>query len=276
MRKLLDELYEKIRSCEVEKLKNKKEIEKIKNEIEEVSISLNSSNNLSKLEKMKQQMNLLYLQNKLELAEMKEKNSLNSELINFQEEVISKIRKIEDTIYISIRFNDLQYVNVLEKMRANKVKDIYNISEIKNYFNNNISSNNKKIDLEIMPEFKSIYEYYKKINDVENELLISINNEIKNIDEKIEKQKRIYRDSNTLTTEMYKKSISILKEEKNNLLKPRLERLQLLEELIDEMAAEVIREDMKKNNVTLSEFVKGMRYFKPEDEEKIEDFEIVD
>ena len=92
----------------------------------------------------------------------------------------------------------------------------------------------------------------------------------------IEKQKRIYRDSNTLTTEIYKKSISILKEEKNNLLKPRLERLQLLEELIDEMAAEVIREDMKKNNVTLSEFVKGMRYFKPEDEEKIEDFEIVD
>ena len=267
MRKLLDELYEKIRSCEVEKLKTKKEIEKIKNEIEEVSISLNSSNNLSKLEKMKQQMNLLYLQNKLELAEMKEKNSLNSELINFQEEVISKIRKIEDTIYISIRFNDLQYVNVLEKMRANKVKDIYNVSEIKNYFNNNISSNDKKIDLEIMPEFKSIYEYYKKINDVENELLISINNEIKNINEKIDKQKRIYRDSNTLTTEMYKKSVNVLVEERKNLLKPRLERLQLLEELIDEMAAEVIREDMKKNNVTLPEFVKGMRYFKPEDEE---------
>ena len=41
----------------------------------------------------------------------------------------------------------------------------------------------------------------------------------------------------------------------------------MLEELIDEMAAEVIREDMKKNNVTLPEFVKGMRYFKPEDEE---------
>ena len=275
MRKLLDELYENIRSCEVEKLKNKKEIEKIKNEIEEVSISLNSSNNLSKLEKMKQQMNLLYLQNKLELAEMKEKNSLNSELTNFQEEVTSKIRKIEDTIYISIRFNDLQYVNVLEKMRANKVKDIYNISEIKNYFNNNISSNDKKIDLEIMPEFKSIYEYYKKINDVENELLISINNEIKNINEKIDKQKRIYRDSNTLTTEMYKKSVNILVEERKNLLKPHSERLQLLEELIDEMAAEVIREDMKKNNVTLSEFVKGMRYFKPEDED-IEDFEIVD
>lgn len=276
MRKLLDELYENIRSCEVEKLKTKKEIEKIKNEIEEVSISLNSSNNLSKLEKMKQQMNLLYLQNKLELAEMKEKNSLNSELTNFQEEVTSKIRKIEDTIYISIRFNDLQYVNVLEKMRANKVKDIYNVSEIKNYFNNNISSNDKKIDLEIMPEFKSIYEYYKKINDVENELLISINNEIKNINEKIDKQKRIYRDSNTLTTEMYKKSVNVLVEERKNLLKPRLERLQLLEELIDEMAAEVIREDMKKNNVTLPEFVKGMKYFKTEGEEKIEDSEIVD
>lgn len=118
-----------------------------------------------------------------------------------------------------------------------------------------------------MPEFKSIYEYYKKINDVENELLISINNEIKNINEKIDKQKRIYRDSNTLTTEMYKKSVNMLVEERKNLLKPRLERLQLLEELIDEMAAEVIREDMKKNNVTLPEFVKGMRYFKPEDEE---------
>ena len=51
MRKLLDELYESIRSCEVEKIKNEKEIEKIKNEIEEVTISLNSSNNLSKLEK---------------------------------------------------------------------------------------------------------------------------------------------------------------------------------------------------------------------------------
>ena len=50
----------------------------------------------------------------------------------------------------------------------------------------------------------------------------------------------------------------------------------MLEELIDEMATEVIREDMKKNNVTLPEFVKGMRYFKSEDEENIENSEIVD
>ncbi|WP_300392625.1 hypothetical protein [Fusobacterium sp.] len=40
----------------------------------------------------------------------------------------------------------------------------------------------------------------------------------------------------------------------------------LLNELIDEMVAEVIKKDMKKNNVTLPEFVKGMRYFKSEDE----------
>lgn len=50
-------------------------------------------------------------------------------------------------------------------------------------------------------------------------------------------------------------------------MKLHLEKLQLLEELTDEMAAEVIREDMKKNNITLPEFVKGMRYFKYENEE---------
>lgn len=190
MRKLLDDLYEKIRSYEVEKLKNKKEIEKIKNEIEKVSISLNSSNNLSKLEKMKQQMNLSYLQSKLELVEMEEKNTLNSELATFQEEINLKIKKIEDAIYLSIRLNNLQYVNTLEKMRANKVKEIYNISEIKNYFNNNTSDKDKKISLEILPEFNSIYEYYKKISDVENKIIEPINKEVKNINDNIDRQKK--------------------------------------------------------------------------------------
>ena len=272
MRKLLDELYEKIRSCEVEKLKNKKEIEKIKNEIEEVSISLNSSNNLSKLEKMKQQMNLLYLQNKLELAEMKEKNSLNSELINFQEEVISKIRKIEDTIYISIRFNDLQYVNVLEKMRANKVKDLYNISEMKKYFNNNLSDRDKKVILEILPEFNSIYEYYKKISDVENKI---IENEVKT--EMKVKIDGIKNNKFIKSEEEKKRRISEVMENYNSeKIIIHKGKLNMLEELVDEMAVEIIKEDMKKNNVTLPDFIKGMRYFKSEDEENIENSEKID
>lgn len=278
MRKLLDDLYEKIRSYEVEKLKNKKEIEKIKNEIEEVSISLNSSNNLSKLEKMKQQMNLSYLQSKLELVEMEEKNTLNSELATFQEEINLKIKKIEDAIYLSIRLNNLQYVNTLEKMRANKVKEIYNISEIKNYFNNNTSDKDKKISLEILPEFNSIYEYYKKISDVENKIIEPINKEVKNINDNIDRQKKIFKNGDLIATD-YRNSINILVEKRRlpfEKMKLHLEKLQLLEELTDEMAAEVIREDMKKNNITLPEFVKGMRYFKPEDEEKIEDSEIVD
>ena len=41
----------------------------------------------------------------------------------------------------------------------------------------------------------------------------------------------------------------------------------MLEELIDGMATEVIKEDMKKNSVVLPEFVRGMKYFKHEDEE---------
>ena len=60
MRKLLDDLYESIKKYEVEKDKNKEEIEKIKYEIDEVSTSLNFLNNLNKLERMKKQMDLSF------------------------------------------------------------------------------------------------------------------------------------------------------------------------------------------------------------------------
>lgn len=289
MRKLLDNLYESIKKYEVEKDKNKEEIEKITNEIDEISTSLNSSNNLNKLEKMKKQMDLSYLQSKLELIEMKKENSSNSELINFQEDINLEIKKIEDAIYLSTRFNNLQYVNALQKMRENKVKDTYNISEIKKYFNNNLSDRDKKVTLvEILPELFPIYEYYKKVSDVENEIIKPLNKEKIEIDKKIEK---FSKSSFTTSFSYIKNSNEIKQIEKDKEEKIKLEkekkvliekvtiheqRLDMLEELVDEMAAEVIKEDMKNNNITLPDFVKGMRYFKFEDEENTENSKIVD
>lgn len=288
MRKLLDNLYESIKEYEVEKDKNKEEIEKITNEIDEISTSLNSSNNLNKLEKMKKQMDLSYLQSKLELIEMKKENSSNSELINFQEDINLEIKKIEDAIYLSTRFNNLQYVNALQKMRENKVKDTYNISEIKKYFNNNLSDRDKKVTLvEILPEFNSIYEYYEKVSDTENEIIKSLNKEKSEIDKKIEKFSKTglfsfayVGDSNEqkIKQKEEEKRIKLEKEKKVLIEKVAIhkQRLNMLEELVDEMAVEIIKEDMKKNNVTLPDFVKGMRYFKFEDEENTENSKIVD
>ena len=274
MRKLLDDLYESIKKYEVEKDKNKEEIEKIKYEIDEVSTSLNFLNNLNKLERMKKQMDLSYLKSKLELSEMEEKNSSNLELANFQEDINLKIKKIEDAIYLSIRFNNLQYVNALQKMRANKVKDTYNISEIKKYFNNNnLSDRDKKVTLvEILPEFNSIYEYYKKISDVENKI---IENEVKT--EMKVKIDGIKNNKFIKSEEEKKRRISEVMENYNSeKIIIHKGKLNMLEELVDEMAVEIIKEDMKKNNVTLPDFIKGMRYFKSEDEENIENSEKID
>ena len=228
MRKLLDELYESIRSCEVEKIKNEKEIEKIKNEIEEVTISLNSSNNLSKLEKMKQQMNLSYLQSKLELIEMEKANSSNSDLMDFQNDIILKVKKLEENIYIAIRYRKVE------------------------------------MNLEILQELSPIYEYYKKISYVENEILNSLSTEdIKEIEDKIEKIKKMNLSSEQV--ELRIKGYRQKLEPYNRKVEIHKQKLDMLEELIDEMTAEVIREDMMKNNITLPEFVKGMRYFRVED-----------
>ena len=157
-------------------------------------------------------------------------------------------------------------------MRANKVKDLYNISEMKKYFNNNLSDRDKKVILEILPEFNSIYEYYKKISDVENKI---IENEVKT--EMKVKIDGIKNNKFIKSEEEKKRRISeVMKSYNSEKIIIHKGKLNMLEELVDEMAVEIIKEDMKKNNVTLPEFIKGMRYFKSEDEENIDNSEVAD
>lgn len=228
MRKFLNGLYEKIRNYEKEKDKAGKEVEKIKGEITNLSTSLSFTDNLSKIEKMKKQMDLSFLQSKLELAEMEKENSSNSNLVNLEKEINSEMSSVESTIYVITRFNE-------------------------------------ETNLESLPELSSIYEYYKKISDVENEIINSLSSD----KEKMEAEIKIVKNNKFISEDEKKKRIEVKRKEYPNVEKIVIheEKLNMLEELTDEMIAEVIREDMKKNNVTLPEFVKGMRYFKPEDEE---------
>lgn len=228
MRKFLNGLYEKIRNYEKEKDKAGKEVEKIKGEITNLSTSLSFTDNLSKIEKMKKQMDLSFLQSKLELAEMEKENSSNSNLVNLEKEINSEVSSVESTIYVITRFNE-------------------------------------ETNLESLPELSSIYEYYKKISDVENEIINSLSSD----KEKMEAEIKIVKNNKFISEDEKKKRIEVKRKEYPNVEKIVIheEKLNMLEELTDEMIAEVIREDMKKNNVTLPEFVKGMRYFKPEDEE---------
>lgn len=275
MRKFLNGLYEKIRNYEKEKDKAGKEVEKIKGEITNLSTSLSFTDNLSKIEKMKKQMDLSFLQSKLELAEMEKENSSNSNLLNLQNDVISKIKEIEENIYVAIRLNDLKYFISFEKLKEKYGEKNYKASSIKTFFENNFKDEKIETNLEILPELSSIYEYYKKISDVENEILNSLSTEdIREIEDKIEKIKKMNLSSEQVELRI-KGHIQKL-EPYNRKVEIHKQKLNMLEELIDEMATEVIREDMKKNNVTLPEFVKGMKYFKTEGEEKIEDSEIVD
>ena len=228
MRKFLNGLYEKIRNYEKEKDKAGKEVEKIKGEITNLSTSLSFTDNLSKIEKMKKQMDLSFLQSKLELAEMEKENSSNSNLVNLEKEINSEMSSVESTIYVITRFNE-------------------------------------ETNLESLPELSSIYEYYKKISDVENEIINSLSSD----KEKMEAEIKIVKNNKFISEDEKKKRIEVKRKEYPNVEKIVIheEKLNMLEELTDEMIAEVIREDMKKNNVTLPEFVKGMKYFKPEDEE---------
>lgn len=266
MRKFLDGLYEKIRNYEKEKDKAGKEIEKIKTEIEEISTSLNAFK-FSKIEKMKKQMDLSYLQSKLELAEIKKESNSNSDLVNLEKEINSKIDDIESSIYVVTRFNDLKYFNPLKNLREKYAKENFNFSTMKKFIVNNMEMKNEETDLESMPELSPIYEYYKKISDVETEIIDSILNKEPTAEMKVEidkiKNNKFIKDEK----EREKRISEVIKNYRAEEVAIHEEKLNMLEELTDEMAAEVIREDMKKNNVTLPEFVKGMRYFKPEDEE---------
>ena len=267
MRKSLDELYEKIKSYEKEKDKTNKEVEKIKGEITNLSTSLSFTDNLSKIQKMKKQMDLSYLQSKLELAEMEKENSLNSNLLNLQNTIIPKIKEMEENIYIAIRLNDLKYFISFEKLKEKYGEKNYKPNSIKTFFGNNFKDEKVETNLKILPELFPIYEYYKKISDVENEIINSLSNKEK----KMEIENKINRIKNNkfINEEEKKKRIEFITKKSPNFEKIIIheQKLDMLEELIDEMASEVIREDMKKNNVILPEFVKGMKYFKSEDEE---------
>lgn len=274
MRKLLDELYEKIRNYEKEKDKVSKEVERIKGEITNLSTSLSFTDNLSKIEKMKKQMDLSHLQSKLELSEMEKENSSNSDLVNLEKEINFEMNDVESAIYVVTRFNDLKYFIPLKKLREKYANENFKFSTMKNFIVNNMEIKNEKTNLEILPELSSIYEYYKQISDVENEIINSLPND----KEKMEAEIKLVKNNKFISEDEKKKRIEAKRKEYSNVEKIVIheQKLDMLEELIDEMAAEVIREDMKKNNITLPEFVKGMRYFKSEDEEEIEDLEIVD
>lgn len=276
MRKFLDGLYEKIRNYEKEKDKAGKELERIKGEITNLSTSLSFTDNLSKIEKMKKQMDLSYLQSKLELAGMKKESNSNSDLANLEKEINSEMKDIESTVYLVTRFNDLKYFIPLKKLREKYAEKNFKFSTMKNFIINNIEIKNEKTHLESMPELSSIYEYYKKISDVETEIIDSILNKEPTAEMKVEIDKIKNNKFIKNEKEREERISEVIKNYRAEEVAIHEEKLNMLEELTDEMAAEVIREDMKKNNVTLPEFVKGMRYFKPEDEEKIGDSEIAD
>ena len=200
----LEELYEKIKSYEEEKNEKIQKKRELNKEIEILKKEIETNTNLTKVEKMKKQMDLFILE------EEKEKTD-SSDDSQIHEEILEKIQRIEKEIYFSTRFNTTWFPREIQNFNKKEVKEVYTEEYIA--LNEKVI---KERENNVLEELKSVYEYYKKTSET---------------------------------------------------LKNNEQRLEMLEELIDEMAAEVIREDMKKNNITLPEFVKGMRYFKPEDEE---------
>lgn len=236
MRKQLEELYKNIKVYEAKIKKAAEEIINTKNEIEKLSSSLNSDENLTKIEKLKKQVDMSYLESKLELAEMEKEYNLNSEMMNLQNTIVSELKNIEDSIYIAVRINDFKYFKSFEKLKEKHGEENYKTSLIKNFV---ISNCNKKTEdflkIQILPELSSIYEYYKKISNMENQIIDFLNKEA------------------------HKKLADNIVSEKILIHQKKLD---VIEQLIDEMAAEIIMKDMEKNDIILPEFVKEMRYFK--------------
>lgn len=236
MRKQLEELYKNIKIYEDKIKKATEEIINTKNEIEKLSSSLNSDENLTKIEKLKKQVDISYLESKLEMAEMEKEYNLNSEVMNLQNTIVSELKNIEDSIYIAVRINDFKYFKSLEKLKEKHGEENYKASLIKNFV---ISNCNKKTEdflkIQILPELSSIYEYYKKISDMENQIIDFLNKEA------------------------HKKLADNIISEKILIHQKKLD---VIEQLIDEMAAEIIMKDMEKNDIVVPEFVKEMRYFK--------------
>lgn len=236
MRKQLDELYKNIKVYETKIKKATEEIINTKNEIKKLSSSLNSDENLTKIEKLKKQVDMSYLESKLELAEMEKEYNLNSEMMNLQKTIVSELKDIEASIYIAIRVNDFKYFKSFEKLKEKHGEENYKASLIKNFV---ISNCNKKTEdflkIQILPELSSIYEYYKKISDMENQIIDFLNKEAhKKLADNIISEKIL----------IHQKKLGVI------------------EQLVDEMTAEVIMKDMEKNDIVLPEFIKETRYFK--------------
>ena len=203
-RKKLEELYSNIQEYENKRERKKEEKIKLNKEIEKIKKELEANINLTKVEKMKKQMDLFTLEEEKEKTDYSDDNQI-------QKEILKKIQKIEKEIYFSIRFNTTWFPTRVQDFNKKEIKEVCT----EEYINSkkNVIDERRNYVLE---ELKSVYEYYKKTSET---------------------------------------------------LKNNEQRLNMLEELIDEMASEVIREDMKKNDVTLPDFVKGMKYFKHENEE---------
>lgn len=209
----LENLYLKIKEYDEKIVKLGQERKIAQRNIEKTKKELEQSNKLTKLERMKKQMDLILSEKKIQKmpVEIDEK---------IEKDILSKIKILEFKIYFACRYNTTWCGPEIKKLDRKEIKKIYT----KSYREVHKNVINERSNC-VIEELKPIYEYYKN-------------------------------------------SFKILEDDE--------EKLDMLEELIDEMAAEVIREDMKKNNVTLPNFVKGMRYFKSIDEENIENSEIVD
>lgn len=239
MRKLLDALYQDIKNYEAEKEERKKEVENIEKEIESLISSLNSGKKFRKIEKLKKQVDLSYLESKLELIEIEKSNNLTIE-----NDIKSKLKKLEDAIYIAVRFNDLKYLKAFEELREKNGKEDYRIFSIKKFFDNNCK---KEIKTELipLPELFPIYEYYKKVSDIEDKIIEPY--------VKKKNSKPVKEQSNK------KRTKNVIKAEEK--LASHKAKLDMLNELIEEMTAEVITKDMIINGVKLPNFITEVKYF---------------
>lgn len=205
---------------------------------------------------------------------------IRAELINLYElikEYEAKIEKIElEKIASKQKINELKkeletnnHLRKLEKMKKQMDLILFETKE-------------QEIDSTINETEKE--EILQKIKEIENVIYFSIRTnttwcpsslELFNDEEYTKKiSTKEYIEANKTAIEQGRdcvleclKPIYIYYINAKEILKNNKEKLAMLEELVDEMASEEIRKDMLKNNVTLPDFVKGMKYFKHENEE---------
>lgn len=205
IRKKLDEIYNEIKHYENEKTSMEAEVESSKSKIETLNAEITKNPNVSRLELMKKQMDLMIAEETLKVKQTELEKNNSKKLESIIKSITENIYKIERNIYIAVRFNDIGYINCFKGFETSGT--------------NPLILKEAKIEIQD-PEF-IFFDELKQVRDY------------------------------------YEKATNIITDE---------EKLNMFESLIDEMIAEVIKEDMKKNNIALPDFVKGMRYFKHENE----------